>query len=965
MVGLKILVKKTLITQLIEMIKLSKRFLIVAFIAIPGMLQAQVFGGNAADIKWMQLNNKYSKVIFPIGLDSQASRISNLISLLENEAGNSLGNKFRKWNVVLQNQTIIPNAYVRLAPVISELYLTPDQNNFSNGSIRWDDNLIIHEQRHMQQFANFNNGLTKVFSFFLGQEGQLLANGISIPDYFFEGDAVWQETLVSNQGRGRMPSFYNGMKSLMLENKNYSWMKLRSGSLQHYTPTHYELGYQLIAYGYEKYGTDFWKRVTTDAVNFKGFFYSFNHAIERYAGKSYKDFRNDALNYFKQQTLQNINKEQQENFISPANKNNVTDYLFPAFVSNDTLLVTKKSYKEINSFYFIINGKEEKLRVKDYVIDDYFSYRNGKIAYAAYQSDPRWGNRNYSVLQLLDIYSNEQRQLSFKSKYFSPDINDAGTEVIAVNVNPDGSNQLHRLNANTGELIYAVPNPANYYITQTKYIDPQFVVSAVRNPKGEMALVKIKLDDGKVEILTDFSYNVIGYPVVKNRKVFFSRMDNNKNTITADRIFAVDLESKKLYRITNNSNGVYQPCINENAAMVYTAFTAEGNRLVKQSIADFNWKNNAVNVENTINDIAAATALKNKGSNVLYQLVDSIQPVTAYKKSFQLFNFHSARPFASDPEFGYTFYSDNILNSFSNNISYTYNRNEGSHGIGYNAIFAGWFPYLSLGAEYINNRNIDTALGKGIQFNAAKFVAGINIPLSFINGRTFKYLNFGTAYSVEQIPYIGIGKDVFDNRALRFSSAFISFRNVSRQAIQHINPRWAQSIVLNYKDAYTFYKGHKFLAASSFYFPGLFTNHSLVFNLAFQKRDSLPDLFSNNFPYSRGYQGLSTRRMYKLGVNYHFPIVYPDWGFGNMLYFQRIRANVFFDYTNAKARVNGVLQEIINKSTGAEIYFDTKLWNALPASIGIRYSHLLDTDLRNTKATGRWEIILPINLIPN
>ena len=28
------------------------------------------------------------------------------------------------------------------------------------------------------------------------------------------------------------------------------------------------------------------------------------------------------------------------------------------------------------------NGKEEKIRVKDFVIDDYFSYKNGKIVYA-------------------------------------------------------------------------------------------------------------------------------------------------------------------------------------------------------------------------------------------------------------------------------------------------------------------------------------------------------------------------------------------------------------------------------------------------------------------------------------------------------------------------------------------------------------------------------------------------------
>jgi hypothetical protein len=170
---------------------------------------AQNFGGNPAALKWQQVNTPSSRVIFPKGLDSQANRISNIVRLLDSTTMATIGNRQRKWNIVLLNQTPIPNAYVRLAPVMSELNMLPGQDNFSNGSVRWDDNLIIHENRHMQQLANFNNGLTRAFSFFLGQEGQLLANGITIPDYFFEGDAVWQETLVSAQGRGRMPFFYN------------------------------------------------------------------------------------------------------------------------------------------------------------------------------------------------------------------------------------------------------------------------------------------------------------------------------------------------------------------------------------------------------------------------------------------------------------------------------------------------------------------------------------------------------------------------------------------------------------------------------------------------------------------------------------------------------------------------------------------------------------------------------------
>ncbi len=946
------------------MVKIKLISPIVLFFLVPLFSAAQNFGGNAPSIKWKQINTKKAKVIFPSGLDSQANRIANVVQLMDNATSKTMGGSQRKWNIVLQNQTTIPNAYVRMAPILSELYMTPPQDNFSEGSIRWDDNLIIHENRHMQQFSNLNTGVARLFSFFLGQEGQLFANGLLLPDYFFEGDAVWQETLVSAQGRGRMPSFLNGFKSLWLGNKNYSWSKYRSGSLKDLVPDHYPIGYILIGYGYEKYGTDFWKKVTGDAMRLKGLF---NKAIERNSGVPFKQFKDDAINYFKEKSIfeegQLSKKEEVPvySYLTGIKKNNVIDYLFPNFISSDSILVTKKSYKEIDAFYLLVNGKEEKLRVKNFVIDDYYSYNNGKIVYASYQSDARWTNRDYSVIQLLDIKTKHQKQLTFKSKYFSPDINAAGTEILAVSVNTDGTNNLHRLDAGSGTMIQQIPNPDNYFFTQTKYINSNTAVSAVRSPEGKMALVKVDLTNGVSEILTPFSFNVLGYPSVKGDTVYFSMMNNN-----ADKIFAVTLNNKNVYRITNNLNGVYHPSVNTKGVLLFSSFTAKGNRLSKININQAEWKKfSETNFTTTPNLYTSSTALTKNGAGALYTLTDTKNPVTKYKKAFHLFNFHSWRPVINDPEFGYTLYSDNAMSSFSNNLTYTYNRNDKSHTIGFNGVYAGWFPLLSVGAEESFNRTIDTAIGKSIQFNSATLKTGFSIPLNFIGGRTSQFLNLGAGYNIEQYYYKGVSKNIFNNKSLNYINAFLSFSNVSRRAKQHINPRWAQSFSLGYRDAFNFRDSHKFVGSSSFYFPGLSVNHNLVINAAYQKRDSLPDLFSNTFPYARGYKALSTRRMYKVGANYHFPLLYPDGGIAGLIYFQRIRANVFYDYNNAKARVNGILTEIKNRSTGAELYFDTKVWNSLPVSFGVRFAHLLDVDLLNPTVKNKWEIIIPIGLIPD
>ncbi|MFD2147230.1 hypothetical protein [Mucilaginibacter antarcticus] len=70
------------------------------------------------------------------------------------------------------------------SPFRSEFYLTPDQNSFELGTLSWPDQLAIHEFRHVQQYNNFNVGLSKGLSILFGQAGQALGNDIAIPNWF-------------------------------------------------------------------------------------------------------------------------------------------------------------------------------------------------------------------------------------------------------------------------------------------------------------------------------------------------------------------------------------------------------------------------------------------------------------------------------------------------------------------------------------------------------------------------------------------------------------------------------------------------------------------------------------------------------------------------------------------------------------------------------------------------------------
>src|SRR6185312_11053779 len=94
---------------------------------------SQIFGAEPPSVRWKQINTTDSRIIFPAGLDSVATRITNIISYIKNSTERTIGGRSKKINLVLHNQTTVANGYVGLAPFRSEFYLTPNQNSFELG----------------------------------------------------------------------------------------------------------------------------------------------------------------------------------------------------------------------------------------------------------------------------------------------------------------------------------------------------------------------------------------------------------------------------------------------------------------------------------------------------------------------------------------------------------------------------------------------------------------------------------------------------------------------------------------------------------------------------------------------------------------------------------------------------------------------------------------------------------------
>ncbi len=904
-------------------------------------LQAQQFGAYRPHTKWKQINTDTSRIIFNATATKEAQRIATIIH--EMAAKNQqIGTAFKKINIVLHNNTTLANGYVGLAPFRSEYYLVPGGNIFDFGNLPWAEQLAVHEYRHVQQYNNFNKGISKGLGYVFGEQGRALANGLAIPDWFFEGDAVYAETVLTPQGRGRMPYFLNGFNSLWTENKNYSWMKLRNGSLKDFVPNHYPLGFLLVNYGYIKYGPGFWQKVTTDASKFKGVFYPFQQAVKRHSGVEFKTFRKEAIAFYsKDNSKSKMDKE----------AGTLTNYYFPQMIGNDSLLYLKDSYKSLPAFYIKNKNGEKNIKLKNISSEDWFSYRNGKLAYTAYNTDKRWSLTDYSDIVLLDIATGQEEKLTQKGKYFTPDISPDGNNIIAVSINDSVKAELY-LVTKKGEVLKNITAPNNSFFVHPKFIDNNTVVVALRLPNATMSLERLDLTTGKFDQLIRPAKATIGFPTVYNGDVYFvSSLSGN------DEIYQLRLKDKKLFQLTSGETGQYFPNVYADT-ITFSRFTSNGYSIEQKALADISpIEINPIQLGEEVIPFEVADAREEEN---LLATPTAAYPVTKYKKSTGLFNYHSWSPDYEDPEFSFSVFSDNILSTFTNELFYRYNQNESSHATGFNLAYGGLFPVINAGVDYTFDRHVKTE-AKTHTLNQLEARLGYSIPLNFTEGKTYKFLNIGSNFVYNNLKPTGRSKDELSSESTAYLHHFLNFTQQLPRARQHIYPKFGYALAANYRHRLD-EEGYQVLTSGQLFLPSVFPTHSLVFGGSFQQTDTGNIIFSNRFSNARGYNEFYFSKMWKASANYHFHLAYPDIGLANVVYLLRVRSNIFYDHSRVFSKDK--TQKRYMRSVGTELFFDTKWWNQLPVSFGVRYSYLLDDRFAGANKSV-FEFILPIELIPD
>src|SRR5690606_4478796 len=193
--------------------------------------KSQIIDNDQAhsSVKWRQIDTENFRLLFPNTFENAANNLAAQLSEIQYKSRKLLKITPPKITLVLQGEHLTQNGFVQLAPRKSELFPIPSSTADNQ---EWLPNLALHELRHVAQFDKLTGNIKRPFF----EQLAFALYGLNLPAWYFEGDAVQTETIYSDGGRGRLPSWEMPIRANILSGKSYSFNKYVLGSFKDNVP---------------------------------------------------------------------------------------------------------------------------------------------------------------------------------------------------------------------------------------------------------------------------------------------------------------------------------------------------------------------------------------------------------------------------------------------------------------------------------------------------------------------------------------------------------------------------------------------------------------------------------------------------------------------------------------------------------------------------------------------------------
>ena len=867
-------------------------FLLFFVVETSGMAQYYQSGCDPASVHWLQIKTKNYRLIFPSDFINQAKHTAYLLDSTGKQICSGLHAKPLKTSIILHNQSVISNAEVVWAPRRIEFYTCPGQDIYPQP---WLDQLVLHEYRHQAQLSKINTKLTKVLSWFFGEQITGGIFGAYVPGWFAEGDAVYSETIFSNSGRGRIPTFEAPLRAQLVDKGYYSFNKASLNSYRTFIPDKYIFGYYFTTWTRKNFSDSVWNKSLERVSGRPYMIVPFNHGIKKSTGLNKRKLYNLCFN-----DLRNTWKSQDSLLFLSSRKTipikkqkSYCDYIHPKFINDSTIVAVKSGLDNITRFVKItMSGKEKRLREPGNVDKVAVGYGDETLIWSAFRNDVRWEQKSFSIIKYFSLQDKHIHVLKRNTRFFAPSISPDGSKIVCVNQSSDGKSSLVIINSKNKNIESTLQgNEDEFFMTPSWSENGKEIVFISLDNQGK----KLMMNDteGNKKMLFNAGFNEIKLPSKFGNRVYFIGSYTG-----IDNIYYFDLETQEINCITSSRFGVHSFSLNKAGdKIVYAEYTSDGYRLSYENLDNLkSIETEKITCKNIFGDYLSTFKpldIPAKGQ--------ANYEVKKYSKCKNLFNFHSWGPLSIDADNttvkpGFQLLSQNVLSSMIVSLGYEHDWNSSSQLFYSKISYKGWYPQIDLAfGYYFFSFRVP-------EISTIRVQPTISLPLRFGSGKYYSGVLPSVSYNFSQAPFIDN-----ENKLKRGNFHFMSYGalayRIKRSTEKDIKPRWGQVINLSYNHM-IFQKGdygNSIYIAGMLYFPGIGKHHSLNLYLGYEKLQGNYSMLGNQLYMPKESWSNDLNNAFSLRGAYEFPLFYPDWSLGSLIYFKRFRAGLHYEYASIKS----------------------------------------------------------------
>ena len=470
------------------------RFIIAALCvltaSLPAAAQFYSEGNEPVGVKWWQIETEDFRVIYPEGLDSLARIYADKLERVKHPVAATAGfypNEMyrRRLPVILHPWTADANGMVIWTPSRMELYTTP---KFSAPQpLPWEEQLVIHESRHVSQMQLGNAPPFRPYGYVVGQMFAGALSSVYGEPAFLEGDAVAAETELTASGRGRNAAFLEYWRAAYREGEARDYWQWRYGSLYKYTPTYYTAGYVRAAgmrsvYGAQDFTAQYYSRVIRNKW-WPWPLFNYDKTVMEVSGKhadaAFTEITDTlAARWWRDELARGPYAPSEQ--ITPTAKHFI-EYTSPCFLGDGLYAIREGKGNASEIVRIDPDGRVR--HISSFTAPSLASSLDpsealGRLYWSEIVRDPRWEMRSYSEIWYIGKDGGKHR-LTHRTRWYNPSVSSDGKRIAVTEYPVEGGSSVIIIDALDGKEAARYPAPDGLQVSEAVWFGDDVIVCGV------------------------------------------------------------------------------------------------------------------------------------------------------------------------------------------------------------------------------------------------------------------------------------------------------------------------------------------------------------------------------------------------------------------------------------------------------------------------------------------------------